>query len=568
MATQPTITEVENALKNPNLASLQGSDLRDFEPAKFDTTKLLSNPSNTLNLNQIQPLQPLNFAGTFPTGTGATAADPDAMVAGTKSYQDYFNELTATKTDSQLKADTLTSSIDALLPQTAGKAEALAAKETELGIPDQQKQLASLNSQILSRAAEYEKMRTDTEANSNFKGSFSAKDLQITRTKAADVGLLQARALGLRGEIEAAKDIAERAIDLKYAGIEDQISIKMRQLQLLQPSLDADERKQATALQRKYEDEKQAVAEKKAKQKENMVMAFTANVKTPLVNKNGEFFRTGDGEAFERPEDLFKAFGVRSFGELYQKGLVTDLDATRIADMDFAAQARAKYPDAGINPMDDPEIVQQKLQGSRLYRKDSYIAPPAGTNDIGNGIYSAQQLKAITALNEKISKSDVYKKTTAMRVFVDNVTGALQQGNGISDIAAINQFQKVIDEGAVTRDQDVKLIQQSQSLANSLKLKIKRLEKGDQLSSDQRQQMRSLVESLYSTQTKALMNDPYIKAKTTEAGLYGLTGSDTIIGELGGFQEEVSAEEFTKQAEAAGYTQEEINAYLKSKGLQ
>lgn len=152
-----------------------------------------------------------------------------------------------------------------------------------------------------------------------------------------------------------------------------------------------------------------------------------------------------------------------------------------------------------------------------------------------SGGYTSKQMTALTKLNEDVSKNATFAKTTAMRGYVDNVTASLSQGTGVGDLAAINQFQKVIDEGAVTRDQDVKLIQSSQSLLNSLKTKAKKLERGEQLSPELRQQMRTAVESLYEAQTKALSKDPYIQAKTREAEIYGLTTTDTILGEFSGF---------------------------------
>ena len=155
-----------------------------------------------------------------------------------------------------------------------------------------------------------------------------------------------------------------------------------------------------------------------------------------------------------------------------------------------------------------------------------------GTED---GQYTKNQIAALSKLNENVSKNDTYKKTTSMRTFANNVVASLQAKNGVSDIAAINQFQKVIDEGAVTRDQDVKLLEGAQSLSNQLKQRIKKLEKGDKLSDTQRSQMRELVEKLYTTQVQALQNDPYIQAKTREAELNGLTIDDTILGELEGF---------------------------------
>lgn len=153
----------------------------------------------------------------------------------------------------------------------------------------------------------------------------------------------------------------------------------------------------------------------------------------------------------------------------------------------------------------------------------------------GDSGYTSKQVTAITRLNDSISKNATYTKTSSMRNYGDNVKASLSQGTGVGDIAAINQFQKVIDEGAVTRDQDVKLIQGAQSLANQLKTKVAKLEKGEQLSQTQRDQMQKLVDDMYASQVKALEKDPYISAKKKEAELYGLSKDDTILGELSGF---------------------------------
>lgn len=156
-------------------------------------------------------------------------------------------------------------------------------------------------------------------------------------------------------------------------------------------------------------------------------------------------------------------------------------------------------------------------------------------SSVNDGNLTPKQLTALTKLNQDVSKNSTYSKTTSMRNYGDNVIASLSLGSGVGDISAINQFQKVIDEGAVTRDQDVKLIQGSQSLVNTLKTKIKKLEKGEQLSPELRQQMRQAVEAMYQKQVEALQKDPYILAKTKEAELNGLKVQDTILGELGAF---------------------------------
>ena len=169
-----------------------------------------------------------------------------------------------------------------------------------------------------------------------------------------------------------------------------------------------------------------------------------------------------------------------------------------------------------------------------------------GSAEVGGmGQYTEKQNKFITTLNENVSKNDTYKKTNSMRASADNVLTALALGSGVGDIAAINQFQKVIDEGAVTRDQDVKLIQSAQSLKNSLETKVASLQRGEQLSTTQRQQMKTLVTNLYNTQVEALKKDPYIKSKLKEVEIGGIKADDTILGELGGFDKPTGVQSAT-----------------------
>lgn len=182
------------------------------------------------------------------------------------------------------------------------------------------------------------------------------------------------------------------------------------------------------------------------------------------------------------------------------------------------------------------------------------------------GDYTPKQLSAITKLNQDVSKNSTYVKTTSMRNYGDNVVASLSLGSGVGDISAINQFQKVIDEGAVTRDQDVALIQASQSFANTLKTKIKKLEKGEQLSPELRSQMRLAVETMYDKQVEALLKDPYISAKKKEASLYGLGIDDTILGELETFSNNSSSQMSEEQQLLDnGYTQQQIEQIKNAK---
>lgn len=190
----------------------------------------------------------------------------------------------------------------------------------------------------------------------------------------------------------------------------------------------------------------------------------------------------------------------------------------------YKSQAKAM----GIEPVDFSTYQNQDAN-----RKA--IATGLGGTGVTGITYTPAQAKFITSTNDKVSKNSTYEKTSKMRGFIQNVITGLDAQNGVADIQAINQFQKVIDEGAVTRDQDVKLIQGAQSFANRLSLLKTKLEQGDQLSPQQRQEMKALVTQMYATQIEALNKDPYINAVKKDITRNGIAEEDTILSELGGF---------------------------------
>lgn len=158
-----------------------------------------------------------------------------------------------------------------------------------------------------------------------------------------------------------------------------------------------------------------------------------------------------------------------------------------------------------------------------------------GATTATTGKYNATQDKQIDQINTSIDNNFNFKAVASAKNATDGVIASLGQKSGLGDIAAINQFQKVIDEGAVTRDQDVKLVQSAQSLADTLKLKIKKLQKGDQLSDSQRKEMATVATNLYQAKVDNLLEAPYVKSQIIKAEQNGIDTKDTILGELGTF---------------------------------
>ena len=91
---------------------------------------------------------------------------------------------------------------------------------------------------------------------------------QINAVMDAKIYTLSAQAQALQGNISLAKENAQKAVDLKYAPIIEELKIKQAQLELIQPTLTKEEKIRAEALARKNKDEANALAAKMDKEKD------------------------------------------------------------------------------------------------------------------------------------------------------------------------------------------------------------------------------------------------------------------------------------------------------------
>lgn len=423
-------------------------------------TNVQTGTPKAITTSQLQPTTALQVPTQQPDISQA-----DSTVAGTtqanKSLQDYITQFTAPQTAEQKQSSDLTQSLQKLFEQTTGQAQAQADQEKQLGLPDMQKQLAQFNADVLSQTAaynvakaDYERLLTQEEGRVATLGTIQGNQAQIQRNRAADlnlkaseIALTQARALGMQGNIEAAQATAKRAVELQYAPILEQISIKQNQLKALQDSgiLDNQQKVQALALEAKYKADLQAAEETKAKAKSNLDLALTLGINTQFINKNGEFFNTRTGETYSTPDAFFKAAGVSSFGDAYSKGLVSNIDNSTLVEKNQVGQLMANYWDAGITMADDLNSARLKIQqNSNKYRKETYIA---GIGDgSGSGIKSTGTLKDLDILAEAVS-------------------------NKLGSVAAKTSFIKQYNS-ATTEDQKLKILASNVVLPNEIKTGI------------------------------------------------------------------------------------------------
>jgi len=83
------------------------------------------------------------------------------------------------------------------------------------------------------------------------------------------------------------------------------------------------------------------------------------------------------------------------------------------------------------------------------------------------------------------------------------VMRGLEKGNGLGDLAAVNAFQKMIDEGVV-KGEDVRLIAGAVSTWNQIKLWKETRKSGDQLAEATRAQMADMARSLFEDGSKEI----------------------------------------------------------------
>lgn len=421
----------------------------------------------TPSVDSLQTQTPINVNSTIPPNTVDTAGTMVASVPTvSKSIQDYITELTPPKTETQQKAEGLTEDISSLLEKTAGRTQSQQEAEVSAGVPELKKQLADLNAQILSKNASYEATNTAVEGQAIPMSLIIGQQAQVRKAQASEIGMLQARALGLQGRVQFAQDTANKAVDLKYSYDEDQLKIKKAQLELILPSLSKEEQITANALSRKYADEKAKIDAQKTLEKENVKLALdikadpetfdqiqkaktsqeasriasefnqkqsnlqdikNASITSPYVNKNGEVQDSKTGYAFKDPQDFKNRTGM-TLDEAQQRGLISSLKLLNEAkNTEIVTIGGRKLL---INSLTGETIKNLGSSGSG--DGDGEITVTSASEEVRNTWKDQKYIQG----NGKISSKD-YKKTKAWWI---------QQGQGLSASSFDLQFSDLIDQ--------------------------------------------------------------------------------------------------------------------------
>ena len=260
-AQQQSITNLMNArpssqwsatdVKNWNYAT-GGQALPSGYPAITPSDNLTGDSLNKTN-PVVVPGAPVGDL----SGANGTVAGAQTTLAG------IIAQLTPAETPAETQQNNLLQQIASLTQADANKAADQLTAEQSANLPQLKQQFADINAQILSKAAQYNALTTDQEGKAVTMNSIIGSTAQIAKVQAADIGLLQAQAQGLQGQISTAQDTANRAIDLKYSTIEDQIKVYQAQIAAIQPELNKEQAIQAEARQTLLNQQAAAVADQK-----------------------------------------------------------------------------------------------------------------------------------------------------------------------------------------------------------------------------------------------------------------------------------------------------------------
>ena len=226
------------------------------------------------------------------TGTQVTPKDTSGIVAGAATANDQFNadyqrylDLNSTPGADQT-LESLLGNLNIAESNLGGKGATQTQYEQNSGIPGMTTERATVQGNIKTAIADYNQVKNAYEAGKAkleaeagakgitrqgvLQGQQGALDRQAAielNTKAANIAILQSQDQALAGNIQAAQDNVNRAVDALYADREAEYQTRLNQYNRAKVFLDSYDKKRSEALQYALEKEEKALADKKEEEK-------------------------------------------------------------------------------------------------------------------------------------------------------------------------------------------------------------------------------------------------------------------------------------------------------------
>lgn len=177
------------------------------------------------------------------------------------------------------------------LDQVRGLTQKAQNLETQYQIPQQNEELRRVMDELAVRSGALEAGVQKVEGKPIPMELITGEQAQLRRQGLIEVNTLAARAQALQGNIELSRDLVDRAIELEFKPLETQINGTLQFIKLNREKMDAEEKKQAAALEIVLNQQKERLAENKAIRSEYAKLQnqyLDVNIPPYDVNKSPE----------------------------------------------------------------------------------------------------------------------------------------------------------------------------------------------------------------------------------------------------------------------------------------
>lgn len=330
MATDPKLTAANNITPNigTSIAQSQQQGGSDY----------VSSTSPTITTDQLKSSAPVNLTDTVVTPTDSGSSLVTGASSGANQfqtdYQRYLDAANQNKSSTTL-LDTFNSLGLGTNPKEGMGQAQLDANKTS-GYDQYSKDLADVNAQILSKTAEYDKLVKDLEVGTRGSGNADIRASMlygqqgaVNRQAASEIGLLQAKALGLQGKVTEAQTAANRAIDLMFQDREAAYQSKLNQYNAIKDSLTGEEAKRGKALEYALGIEKTQTEDLKNAKKDGITKIFDM-IKEGKTTSTAGYQAISDIQSGKKSlSDIYATLGIT--GDNKNPGVVGGYDISKYA---------------------------------------------------------------------------------------------------------------------------------------------------------------------------------------------------------------------------------------------
>lgn len=145
------------------------------------------------------------------------------------------------------------------------------------------------------------------------------------------------------------------------------------------------------------------------------------------------------------------------------------------------------------------KLAMEERRTDAMVTRANAAAAKARQDAVGQGELSPKMGQIASRVSNDLQRDATYKKGVDAESQIKNVISGLSQKNFLGDIAAMNDFQHMVDPNATVRAEDVKLIQNNLPFLQKIfsEFPVEKLMKGVILPQGVRDQMQSLATKMY-----------------------------------------------------------------------